>query len=265
MAATNGALSGSQSLSGSWLTVAQQNQVVGGVVSPVYPGPVSENHENAGVVNPGKSGPPEGPPGPDIPATGQPQVLDLSGGEILDQVADLGHSAPIAPTFSQTEPFAPPGPIQDTHGYDTGGTQRKEHVPVPRSPGWFRRVLTGQTFNRQAQVTDDKGWQVNTPNGRVNFDQTQGQNANGYDPFTIPYSERPIRANFAQEAYPVDGISSVYGVDGQLPDLAGQGGQGNLGYTSPPDPSVVLTTEPAGTPGPWSGAAPDIGMEYVSG
>jgi hypothetical protein len=260
VAATDGA-TGTAALSGGWLTVAQQQAVLGYPDNPEYPGPVTTDHADPGVADPGKSGPPAGT-SPPVPSTGAVPVTDLSGGTITDTAAMLGHSAPVAAFDSNAgDWFAPPGPIADTHSYDTGGTGRTEHVPVPRSPGWWRRTATGQTFNRQSQVTDTAGWAQLAANGRVNLNQDQGQNADAYDPFTIPYSERPLRANFAASAYPVDPLASVYGVDGDLADMYALGGQGNYGYTSPADPVISVTT-PAGSP---QGYEPVIGMEYVSG
>jgi hypothetical protein len=262
MAATPGALSGSQSLSGASLTVAEQNSVIGYPAAETYPGPLTEDHSDPGPADPGRSGPPNGPV-PDIPATGSMPDPDLSGGTIPDVVADLGHSAPMAAFDSSAgAPFAPSGPIAPTHGDDTGGTGRKEHVPVPRSPGWWRRTLTGQTFNRQAQVTDNAGWQISAPNGRQNLDQAQGQNANGYDPAVIPYSERPLRANLAAEAYPIQDTAGGYVPDGSLPDMYGLGGQGNYVYTTPPDPTTNVQPPTVGQPAAYQ---PVLGMEYVSG
>jgi hypothetical protein len=260
MAATGGALDGSQGLSGGWLTAAQSDAITGYPAQETYSGPVSENHLDPGHADPGRSGPPDGTPAPPVPSTGGVPLADLSGGEHGDtQAAVYGSSAPMAAFDSAAgAPFAPSGPAADTHGYDTGGTGRKEHVPVPRSPGWFRLTLRGQTWNRQAQVTDGKGWQLSSPNDRQNLDELQGQNANGYDPFVIPYSERPLKANFAAESYPVSPVSGPYGVAG-VPGLDLMGGQGNLGYTSPPDPSVNLQPASAGT------YAPSLGSEYLSG
>lgn len=259
MAATSPATG--SAITGGWLTVAEQNQVLGYPNNPEYPGPVTGDHADPGAEDPGRSGPPQGSAPPPIPSTGAVPVTDLSGGEAGDTVAQLGNSGPVADFDSSAGgPGMSSGPIADTHGYDTGGTDRKEHVPLASSPGWFRRILTGQTFNRQAQVTDNAGWQVNAANGRTNLDQYQGQNANGYDPFTIPYSERPVLANFAASAYPVDPIATAYGVDGDLADMYAQGGQGDFGYTSPPDPSVTVVS-PEGTPA----YEPVVGMEYVSG
>jgi len=260
MAATDSATS---TFTGNWLTVAQQNAVIGYPDNPEWPGPVSENHADAGVPDPGRSGPPQGAAPPGIPSVDAPPLVDLSGGEDTDSQATVfGYSAPLGPTFSQDTPFAPPGPVSDTHGYDTGGTSRKEHVPVPDSPGWWRRVMTGQTFNRQAQVTDSAGWAISAPNDRVNFNQDQGQNANGYDPFVIPYAERPLKANFAAEAYPLEGgVPGPYGLDGALPDMTGLGGQGNFAYTSPPDPYVTVAAPAGSTPPSYE---PSSGLEYVN-
>jgi len=263
MAATTGA-TGTSSLTGAWLTNAQSDAVIGYPSNPEWPGPVNENHEDAGPADPGRSGPPQGTAAPAIPAVPAPPYADLGGGQVTDTQADtFGYSAPLGPTFSQTEPFKPPGPIADTHSIDTGGVGRKDHVDQPRSPGWFRRILTGQTFNRQAQVTDNAGWRVNSINGRTDLDQYQGQNADAYNPFWIPYSERPIRANFAHEAYPVDGnLNSPYGLDGNLADMAGLGGQGNYGYTTPPDP--VIITDPAVQAGQQVQASAATGLEFLN-
>lgn len=261
MAAVSGALSGPQGVSGGWLTAAQENAVIGYPAQETYPGPITGNHEDPGPADPGRSGPPDGPVPPSPYQGLSPELADLSGGEAGDLVADLGHSAPMAAFDSSAgEAFAPSGPVADTHGYDTGGTERKEHVPVPKSPGWWRVALGGQTWNRQAQVTDDKGWHLSAVNDRRNLNQNQGQNADGYDPRVIPYSERPVLANFAHEAYPVGPSPSIYGVDGTLPDMAPFGGQGDFVYTQPADPSATLAPAVSG-PAPQ----PALGMEFLSG
>lgn len=258
MAATDSA-TGTSSFAGGWLSVAQQNATIGYPDNPEWPGPVSENHGDVGTQPiPGRDGLSGAPysPVPEVPGE---RLVTIEGGNASDTVGLLGHSAPVADFDSNAgDPFAPMGAIADTHGYDTGGTDRTEQVPVPHSPGWFRRVMTGQTWNRQAQVTTTEGWAVSAPNDRQNLNQDQGQNADAYDPFTVPYSERPIKANYAHEAVPVETIGGPYGPDGNLADMAGLGGQGNYGYTSPPDPAVTLAT-PAGS------SDQTLGMEYVSG
>ena len=259
MAATDGA-TGTAAITGGWLTVAQQQAVTGYPDNPEWPGPITTDHQDPGTADPGKSGPPSGT-SPGIPSTGPVPVVDVSGGVITDQVGSLGHSAPVADFDSSAgQPFAGSGPIAATHGYDTGGTARTEHVPIPQSPGHWRRTATGQTFNRQSQVTDTAGWAQNTANGRTDLNQDQGQNADAYNPFTIPYSERPIRANFAAVAYPLDGIPGVYGVDGDLSDMYPLGGQGNFGYTSPADP-VVTIQAPQGASADYA----SLGAEWASG
>jgi hypothetical protein len=253
---------GNSSFTGGWLTVAEQNATIGYPDNPEWPGPVSENHQDAGPTDPGRSGPPAGMPPPAIPPVGSAPVVDLSGGDAGDtQATVFGYSAPMGPTFAQDKPFGPSGPVADTHGYDTGGTARKDGVDQPRSPGWFRRTLSGQTFNRQSFNTTTSGWQVNAANGRTDLDQYQGQDADAYDPRWIPYSERPLKANFASEAYPVEDIGGPYGIDGDLADMTPLGGQGNYAYTSPPDP-YVTTAAPAGTGD--SSYEPASGLEFVN-
>ena len=257
MASATGSLS---TLSGAWLTTAQQNSVVGYPAQETYPGPVSEPHgpDSGGDVlnrNQPLQGAPEGTsfPGEVIPQTqGQGVLSDVQGDE-------LGHSAPIAAFDSNSGgPFAPPGPIADTHSQDTGGTYRTQNVPMPKSPGWWRRVITMQTFNRQAQVTDTAGWNQLAPNGRQDHIQDQGQNADGYDPKWLPYSERPRLAKLAVEAYPVQDAAGGYiPLSGPSPTTQ-MGGQGNLVYEAPPDPAVNVQPAPQQAGQPY-----DPIMEYI--
>lgn len=245
-------------LSGAWLTTAQQNAVVGYPAAETYPGPVSEPHDPVAtgeplVRNEALTGQIEGPVFPAEPVPEVPQ-----GGVVEDTADQLGHSAPVASFDAQCEPFAPPGPIAATHGEDTGGTYRTEHVPEPRSPGWFRRTALMQTFNRQSQVTDGAGWDINAANDRQDMVQDQGQ---ALDPGTrwLPYSERPIGARFAVEAYPIlDQPGGPYNPAGQLTDLYAMGGQGNLVYEAPPDPQTNVHN-PVSAPS----VAPDPVMEFV--
>lgn len=226
------------SLSGAWLTTAEQNAVIGYPAAETYPGPVSEPHGPIAtgeplVRNEALTGLPAGP---GYPAQEVPSLA--GGGVISDTVDQLGHSGPVADFAAQTEPFAPPGPIAPTHGDDTGGTYRTENVLMPRSPGWWRRVLTMQTYNRQSFKTDDAGWQQLAVNGRQDHVIDQGQ---ALDPATrwLPYSERPVTAKYAAEAYPIqDPAGGPYNPSGQLSDMYAMGGQGNTVYEAPPDPQA---------------------------
>lgn len=243
---------------GAWLTTAQQNTVVGYPAQETYPGPVSEPHDQTGAGDVLNRNQPLGgaPQGTAFPGEVIPEPAGA--GVIADTQADqLGHSAPIASFDAQTVPFAPPGPIADTHGDDTGGTYRTEHVPLPRSPGWWRRVITMQTFNRQAQVTDTAGWQQLAVNDRQDHIQDQGQ---ALDPATrwLPYSERPVTAKLAVEAFPVQDTAGGYIPVSGLSDRTPMGGQGNLVYEAPADPAVNVQPAPQAAP-----AASDPVMEFV--
>jgi len=241
-------------------TVAQRDQQAGWPEAPRFPGAITTDHHGDPVDNPARMGPPDG----GTPAPGYPSVtLDVTPqapGVVSDTAAQLGHSALVAPGFPQTEPFAPPGPVANVHGLDTGGTYRNEHVPMPSSPGWFRRVLTGQTWNRRSFTTDTHGWRLNSPNDRTNLDQYTGQDAHGYAPRWIPYSERAVRANFAATAYPVTPASNggAYVPSAALPSMVQMGGQGNYGYTAPADPVITYAPQAASQ-------QTVIGMEFVSG
>lgn len=245
-------------LTGAWLTTAQQNAVVGYPAAETYPGPVSEPHDPVAtgeplVRNEALTGQ---VPGQVFPAEAVPETPQ--GGVIEDTAEQLGHSAPVASFDAQDEPFAPPGPIAPTHGLDTGGTYRNEHVNLPKSPGWYRRTATMQTFNRQSFVTDTAGWDQNTPNDRQDLIQDQGQ---ALDPGTrwLPYSERPIGAKFAAEAYPIlDQPGGPYNPAGELTNLYAMGGQGTLVYEAPPDPQTNVHN-PVAAPA----VASDPVMEFV--
>lgn len=245
-------------LSGAWLTTAQQNAVIGYPAAETYPGPVSEPHDPVAtgeplVRNEALTGQPAGPA---FPAEPVPDMLQ--GGVIGDTVGELGHSAPVASFDAQCEPFAPPGPIASTHGGDTGGTYRTEHLTEPSSPGWYRRTAVMQTFNRQSFTTDGAGWRQNAPNDRQDLNQDQGQ---ALDPGTrwLPYSERPIPARFATVAYPImDPPGGPYNPAGQLTDLYAMGGQGNVVYEAPPDPLAVVQPQAAAAV-----LAPDPVLEFI--
>lgn len=257
MAASTGSLT---TFSGAWLTTAQQNAVVGYPAAETFPGPVSEPHGPGATGEPLNRNQPLGgaPEGAAFPGEVIPEPHGA--GVVADTQADqLGHSAPIAAFDSNAgEPFAPPGPIADTHSEDTGGTYRTEFVPMPRSPGWWRRVATMQTFNRQAQVTDTAGWQQLAVNDRQDHIQDQGQNADAYDPRWLPYSERPVTAKFAAEAFPVQDAAGGYIPVSGLSDRTPMGGQGNLVYEAPPDPAVNVQ------PAQQAPAAPaDPVMEFI--
>lgn len=241
------------------LNVAQLNAVTGYPAQETYPGAITTDHSGTGQTEGNRvPGPGGGAAPPGFPS--QAYQPDLSSGEAGDSQAQFGHAAEIAPFDNQRVPFAPPGVLDPVHTVDTGGTHRTEHVPMPRSPGWWRRTIGMQTFNRQSFVTDTSGWQQNVPNGRMDLNQDQGQNADGYHPFTLPYSERPIRAKFAYEAFPVETASSVYGVNAVLDGPQLMGGQGNTVYEAPPDPTVnVQPVQQTAT------SQPTLGMEYVSG
>lgn len=221
---------------GAWLTQAQQDAAVGQVVTPVWPGPVSENHAGGPETVPGRD-PEGGQQASPIPPD-QADTVSGGGGHFAEY-PDTGHGGPVAPFATQGAFFGGSGPIVDTHSGDTGGVERKEHVIQPQAKGWFRRVLSGMTYDSQAQVTDTMGWRQNVPAGRTDLDQYQGQDADAYDPFLVPYSERPVHANFAYEAVPLTGTPGAYIPSGQLPEMIPTGGQGNLVYVEPDDPEMT--------------------------
>lgn len=253
----------STAFSGAWMSVAQEDAVTGWPAAETYPGAITTDHgrDSGPPESPGRAGPLSGQPSPSgYPGSELPQTP--ADGIVTDTATVSKHAAPTA-GFPQTEPFAPPGPVADTHGLDTGGTWRTEHVLMPQARGWRRWVRTMQTWHRQdAFHTTTTGWRVSEPNGREDHDQYQTVDYAGYDPRWIPYSERPIQAKFAVTAHPVTDPSGGYIPSAALPDMTPAGGQGNWAYSSPGDPAVTIQG-PAGAAAVSPGAA--LGMEYVGG
>lgn len=241
-------------LSSSWLTQAQEDAAVGQVESPIYPGPVSEDHSGGPETVPGRE--PVGGQDPSPFAPDQTGEFVSDGGGQFPEFPDSGHGAPVAPFEAQGDFLQGSGPLADTHSYDSGGVERVEHVPMPDGGVWTRMTLQDMTFDSQAQVTDTKGWRQNVPTGRSDLDQYQYNDSDAYNPFEVPYSERPIQANFAYEPVALDGTPDAYTPDGQLPQMVATGGQGNAVYTEPPDPEMVTAaTAPASAP-----ASGDVGF-----
>lgn len=218
---------------------------VGNVSTPEFPGPVSEPHSAAPLYEaPGSAyGPPSGHSATVSYFEYEP-VFEAVPGKLGDTAAMYGHAAPQATFDSNAGNKYGNGPIADTHGFDTGGTERTTHVPMPRVGKWWRRTLTGQTFNRTVDY-DPTGKIISTDNGRTDFDQYQGHNADAYDPYWIPYSERPIKLNIAHEPVPFSTDSTNVPVPGgQLGEVGPLywTDQSNV-YESPADPVANTNTQ----------------------
>ena len=219
--------------------------VEGSVATPEWSGPINTDHSGSNTAIE-YQGSPEGP----IPGTSStvlyeqaPYFEDLPGNPYDDMGQVYGHAAPIADFDSNAGDWHGSGPIaQEVHEFDTGGYNRKTLIEMPKVGSWWRRTQTGQTYNLQAQVTDNAGWRVNAPNGRIDFNQDQGHNADAYDPYWIPYSERPIYLNVAHEPVPIGTNQNQTAYTPQL-DLSPVGplywtDQSTV-YETPADPQTV--------------------------
>lgn len=234
-------------VSTAWLTTAQEGGLSGAqVANPIYPGAVTTDHAGGSETVPGRD-PVGGQDASQLPPdTGSSDVS--GGGGQFPEYDYTGHSAPMADFDAQPLPFAPPGPIADTHSEDTGGYNRRTYVAPPTAKGWMRRTLTGQTMDSQSYSYTPEGFRINVPAGRTDYDQYQGQDADAYDPFIIGYSERPIYANLAYESQAMTNAQNAYTPSGQLPDFTPTGGQGDALYVTPDDPPVnsqATAAEPA--------------------
>jgi hypothetical protein len=232
-------------VSNAWLTLAQENGVSDAqVANPIYPGPITGDHAGSDVDTvPGRD-PVGGQNAGQLPV-GETDVS--GGGGYYPEQNYSGHAAPVAPFDSGAKPFTSSGAIADTHSFDTGGVERGRSVIQPTAKGWFRRILSGQTYDSQAYTYTPEGFKVNVPAGRTDLDQYQGQNADAYDPFLIGYSERPIHANLAYEPQALAGTQNAYTPSGELPQMIATGGQGNSVYESPDDPPVTSSADGVST------------------
>jgi hypothetical protein len=231
-------------VSDAWLTTTDQNSPTGAqVANPVYPGPVTEDHAGGPESVAGRSPIPYQETGAIPPDAGADEIAAGGGG--YPERNYSGHAGPIADFASQVLPFAPPGAIPPTHAIDTGGVERHSRVSLPVAKGWMRRVLDGMTYdNLGPQNTDNLGFRQLAPTGRTDLDQYQAQNADAYDPFLVPYSERPILANLAAETQPLTTPPDAYTPSGDLPDMTPTGGQGDAVYEAPSDPPVNSAVSP---------------------
>lgn len=210
----------------------------------IYPGAVTPaQYEDPGAPPQPRTGPVVGEQQPQIFAT--PAIEAQPGGGGVQDLSDYcGHDAPqVAWDSSAGQPFAPSGSLDPVlHGEDTGGVYRDEHV-IPAAIGSLTRTTdTAQTYNRLSATQSTIG--QTEPNGRTNLDQAQYHNPEGYQPWEIPYSERPIQNNLAYEAMPVTAGGSGLIPDGSLPDRSPYDYAAQA-YEAPPDPDVSVV--PAGT------------------
>jgi hypothetical protein len=215
-----------------------------------YPGAL-----DASQYGPGQEETPGGPAGPVAAGTWGQQpfmsspdgMVEAAGGGYMDASPLTGHDGPQVPWDSSSgQPFAPSGALDPAlHGEDLGATFVKGYV-IPASIGQLvRHTMTGQTTVTVVETQDLK--KTTAPNARLDLDQQQWHNPDGYNPWNVPYAERPIYNNLAHEAVPMQTLSTPYGVAGALPDRAPYDAGLAVAYEAPPDPAV--TTVPASQTG----------------
>jgi len=232
---------------------ATQSAVDTNVVNDAVAVPATERYPGSvdpAQYGPGQYAPPGGPSGPVTGQYGEEPFTSTvpeqaPGGGYWDASFLTGTDGPSVPWDSSAgEPFAPSGAINPAlHGEDLGATHVKQHV-VPAAIGSLtRRTETGQTT---VTVADTQTTKVDVaPNNRVNLDQYQDWNPDGYDPWTIPYSERPVLNNLAWNAVALQQVNTPYGVAGVLPDRSPYDAGLAVAYQAPPDPAVTTATPQA--------------------
>lgn len=131
----------------------------------------------------------------------------------------------------------------------------REYVAPAAIGSLTRRTQPGQTTIRNGtgdQVTKDN---VTSPNGRTNLDQYQYWDADAFDPWTIPYGERPVYNNLAWEGVALDPVGGTYTPAGALSDRSVYDYSAQA-YEQPPDPTI-------GSPATQTGADSGIGGGWV--
>lgn len=225
------------------------NQALANPAAERYPGAVDPAQYGVGrpgeTLAGGPAGPPEGTWGT------QPFISGLRhespGGGFMDYSWITGHDGPQVPWDSSSgAAFAPSGAVDPAlHGEDLGAVYAREHV-IPAAIGNLsRHTMGGQTTVTVAETQLAKPGV--SPNNRQNLDQQQWHDPDGYNPWVIPYAERPISNNLAHEAVALNPVETPYGVAGRLPDRAPYDAGMAVAYEAPPDPSV--TTIPASQQG----------------
>lgn len=186
------------------------------------------------------------------PYIANPAVVQPGGGGFQDASWMSGHDGPSVPWDSSAgEPFAPSGALDPAlHGQELGGTFVGEYV-IPAAIGDpVRRTSYGQTTVTEAETQTAK---VGTaPNNRTNRDEYQTNNHEGYAPYEIQYSERPIQNNVASQMVDLNKVMNPYGVAAGLPD-ASPYDYAAAAYEAPPDPHVgqASLTPPIAGGGGW--------------
>lgn len=235
------------------------NDPAGYPATPRYPGAV-----DAAQYQTGQTAAPGGPAGPapgtwgTQPFMSAPDLQEAPGGGYQDASWLTGHDGPSVPWDSSSgAPFAPSGAIPpELHGEDLGAVYVKAHV-IPADIGRLtRHTMVGQTTVTVAETQLLK--KDTAPNARQDLDQQQWHDPDGYNPWTIPYSERPIYNNLAHEAVPMATLATPYGVAGALPDRSPYDAGLAVAYDAPPDPTV--TSVPAS-----QASSPKIGGGWLSG
>jgi hypothetical protein len=204
-----------------------------------YPGAVNPSQYGPGNTDlaGGTDGPVATGYGPEPFTSGLP--VQAPGGGWQDTGWMTGHDGPQLPWDSSAgAPFAPSGAVNPAlHGEDTGGVWNKQHVTPAAIGRLSRRTQFAQTTVRNGsgdQITKDN---VTSPNNRSDMDQYQVHDPDGYDPWEIPYAERPIYNNLAYENVPMDPVASTYVPAGGLSDRSVYD-YAAQSYEQPPDPYV---------------------------
>lgn len=229
-----------QSLLGNaWLSNA--NRPVEGTINPTWSGAVgvSEHQADSGV-NPQRGGPPSGGyDGTSSPFAAEYQPDPLDAGLVLDTTFLEGHEAPWPEAGSNNQDFGYPGALPDLHSRDQGQyAAMQPRRGKPDAPGYFYAQVPGQSYDSQAQVTDNAGWNINKTAPMRSSWQRSGQVLPDYQTTNwVPSVEQPYHAQLAQGPTVIM-PGTPLGPSGQVPDMSQMYDGTTVAATPPPPPSV---------------------------
>lgn len=249
MAIAGSSVTGAASSAATPATALPEQSNVTYPATEIYPGPVDPTQYLEGVAQTTPGGVGTVTQTSVSPYMANPQVQIPGGGGFQDATWMSGTDGPSIPWDSSAgEPFAPSGALNPAlHGQDLGSDFIGQYV-VPAAIGDpVRRTSVGQTTVTVAETQTEKVGV--SPNNRRNLDEYQTNNHQGYDPYEIPYSERPILNNLGYAMPGLVRVPTGYGVAGGLPDNSPHD-YAAMAYEAPPDPSVGTTKlTPATTSG----------------
>jgi len=213
------------------------------------------------TANSGSGRTPQVNPGGDVPNPAVPtadRVIQPDSPDVApasDQVLYAPSNwANAWPTFSQL-----PDGSQGLAQTPEANVNPQPRPAGPGGKGVAVRVTQNQYagYDAHSQMTDNAGWDQNTPSGRSATRRLIGADGVGFRDFWYTTAERPTPKRFALRAAPNNSPDGTPGVlnGASLPNYAdtAYGGPGNIAYSTPAPPAVqqIQAVQGAGPDWTW--------------